>query len=665
MNVGILCVFLAHALLCLEALASGSIKLNSAISGRCLDVEFKSQNSGAKILLWDCNETDSQIFEVQPEPNRQYVFRNARTRKCLDLPFRSLKAGVGLVSSSCTGDLNQSFFMERLPNDNKIQLRLAHSRHCLDLELGTALNGEKIVQQPCDIKKTSQHFVIQDRTAHIDSSEAPSVFGYENGFNTFGFDIDGIHKDTGSPYDLEGFKESGLNRHGLPRFDPKKRAPYGKSFRERELKAQEFVDRLDLSIARRPNIFLLILDTIRDDYVDAGYVPQMLALKEHSIYTKLRISGATSTLTATFALFQGLAAYKYYAAGAAETELGALPLYIFKHKLGYKIHAVSNENYICLSKRHHYTENIYQAPSIVSNAQLNWGLQSYLFDECVESGIIPSAFYSERFNTDAQKFEQMLRVVANASDEGNLFILHTLGGHTPQLWEAQDEYPKKPGQQASEWAYRNGLRYHDRLLSNFIRTLQQINRFDSSIIVTVSDHGEIFPTNIPYSNHGNYPISKELSHVPLYFKFPKDDPSLHRFADAQLTRVSTHADVFPTLFEYFGIFDTLAPWFDGRPINDLKNHVVSTTRVSSNELAFYGYPYKLVVRLKNTGGSNFQPQSLKLIENLSEDDIDFLHLQDFDDHELELPNEELDATEYIGHPVFVKFMNRLIREKSR
>lgn len=93
--------------------------------------------------------------------------------------------------------------------------------------------------------------------------------------------------------------------------------------------------------------------------------------------------------------------------------------------------------------------------------------------------------------------------------------------------------------------YDSGIAYTDNQLGIFFQKLKDLNLYDSSMIILISDHGEEFYEHNQWNHQQLY---KESLHVPLAIKFPNSE-----HAGKRVKSLSQGIDVLPTVLDYFGI----------------------------------------------------------------------------------------------------------------
>jgi arylsulfatase A-like enzyme len=141
--------------------------------------------------------------------------------------------------------------------------------------------------------------------------------------------------------------------------------------------------------------------------------------------------------------------------------------------------------------------------------------------------------------------------------------------------------------------YDGGIRYTDTFIGRLVSFLKSIGRWDDTVVVVISDHGEEF------WDHGSighgHTVFDELIRVPLLIVEPG-----RRTGGLRVDTVVQLMDVAPTLLELCGMDRpesyqgrSLVPVLEGRPLED-KGAVAE----SGGYKALVEFPWKLIARLQ-------------------------------------------------------------------
>ncbi|MEI6806557.1 MAG: sulfatase-like hydrolase/transferase, partial [Myxococcaceae bacterium] len=384
-----------------------------------------------------------------------------------------------------------------------------------------------------------------------------------------------------------------------------------------------------LQARRNPNIYLIILDTMRADFVNPITGPNLLEFKNASIHTEIGLAGATTTHPSIYTLLNSRPAYEFYALLKSGYNMGPMPLNIFKYKLGYTIKATGKRDMGCLdisppSEYYPVSEKTY-----LVGREFRFGLKSHLLDDCAQTGLLGNeGFYQEGLSKlDEKIFNHLVSLSENSPRQKALFLAHLEGAHTPYQYSKEDEFVQAHFQFESEKNYASAFHKTDRLFGQFIKDLKDRDLYNESMIVVVGDHGEVLrPPPYEDGDHGAYPINKDQTRVPIYFKFPKN----HHLEYSSINQVSSLADVFPTLFEYLGVLKETEQFFTGRPLSDLNTRIASVMRVNpDNEISFYVYPHKINTKYRPWAYTS--SESMDQLQNISLEDFEWVSLENFED----------------------------------
>lgn len=290
------------------------------------------------------------------------------------------------------------------------------------------------------------------------------------------------------------------------------------------------------SPATRPDIFLFVIESLREDFINETNSPHLNAFKQSNISFDLALSNANATHISWFSLFHSQFPLYWGKIDPKESKGGSVPLQLLK-QMGYKIQVYS-------SARLAY----YQMDEII------FGDNAHLADEI--------NFYEkgETCDRDCQVMADLVAEMKNSKmSGGRLFMMFLDSTHLDYSWpkdfsplfepyELQINYFKAAltnrNVEKIKNRYRNSLYFIDTLFGQFFDALQAYQGGDEAIVVITSDHGEEFYEQ-GHLFHASC-LSHQQTHVPLYYKFGQSD-LLQRKRERSM---SCHMDIFPTIFHY-------------------------------------------------------------------------------------------------------------------
>jgi Sulfatase len=274
-----------------------------------------------------------------------------------------------------------------------------------------------------------------------------------------------------------------------------------------------------LSDGSLPNIFLFIIDSLRRDYVSAynpevTFTPRIAAFAKDSFAYDRAFSRYGGTGLAVPSIWAGaLVAHKQYVTPFAPMNALAKLL--------------DAGNYRRVITRDHITEELFGLEEGTS-------VLDYRVDEMMHT-----------FCGTMTELKEDLRT--HADDRRPLFA-HTrpldlhIGNTRFASVPAGETYP------GFFAPYAARVRQIDGCFGDFLDELQRTGRYDNSIIVLMSDHGDSLGEGLRWG-HG-YTIVPEVLRIPLIVRVPA--ALRDRFA-TDLTRVSFATDVTPSLYALLGV----------------------------------------------------------------------------------------------------------------
>ncbi len=321
---------------------------------------------------------------------------------------------------------------------------------------------------------------------------------------------------------------------------------------------QHQLDSFQPLLQHKPNIYLFIAESLRDDYITPDIAPTLSQFKTQEISHRLSVSASNSTHGSWFSIFHGVTPFCWEERQPKKWSLGSLPLQLLK-KAGYQIHVLSASRL-----------------SFYKMGHILFGQDFALTSSCQvfpEEGVHPSYVY------DTQCIDALRERMKTALD-GNLFIIFLDGTHFDYSWPPDLILPSRPIVNAIDYLslsyskknlegiknrYRHAIHHVDQLFHDFLNALASHPKQGEAVVVFTADHGEEFFEEGRIFHASN--LNRAQTQVPIYFRLPSQT--------SQTTLVS-HLDIFPTLLDH--VFGQTFPWFDGESIlrPRLKNYLIST-----------------------------------------------------------------------------------------
>ncbi|MBI3666423.1 MAG: sulfatase [Acidobacteria bacterium] len=345
---------------------------------------------------------------------------------------------------------------------------------------------------------------------------------------------------------------------------------------------------LHSSALTRPNVVLVVMDTVRADHLSVyGYerdtTPNLKRFAEEATFFSRAIAPSDITLSSHASLFTGLYARRHGArltepGGHAEMEAGS-PLAAKFHTLaeiltenGYRTMGVV-ANYIYLSRDfgmdqgfgYYSVAGAPPPPLELPSFHLAAGLHKL-------APVLSAGGSSLELHSSAEKVNrQVFPLLERARQEHAPFFLfiNYMDAHEPLLPPPPYDtlFPGKdssmdPGvyykvsqdvnrlqSKMTETAkrhaisqYDGGIAYLDFHLGNLFRRLRELGLYDNSLIIITSDHGEAFgDRNV--AGHGGISVYQDVAHIPLLIRYPHAGPK------AVVEEPVSLVDILPTVLD--------------------------------------------------------------------------------------------------------------------
>ncbi|MBX7066867.1 MAG: sulfatase-like hydrolase/transferase [Parachlamydiales bacterium] len=301
-----------------------------------------------------------------------------------------------------------------------------------------------------------------------------------------------------------------------------------------ELEIAEEIKSEKTVLEKRPNIYIFIAESLREDCITAEIAPHLTQFKNDFVQFDRAVSGGNGTHISWFSIFHSQYPY-HWKALQTRWKMGSPALQLLK-KWGYQLHLYSSAQL-----------------SYYNMEELLFGEKSHLLDSRQTFHHTPPESAAD---TDAAALAKLQKDLENHPDwkEGQVFIIFWDCTHFDYSWPKN--WSPKFTPFAQEFAYfrtiqsqktitsiknryRNAVNYMDSLFGKFREKLDP-----NAIVIFSGDHGEEF------FDHGhlfhNSHLTKEQTSVPLYFKFGDGSKKIAP------RKVVSQMDIFPSIIDYLG-----------------------------------------------------------------------------------------------------------------
>ncbi len=359
-----------------------------------------------------------------------------------------------------------------------------------------------------------------------------------------------------------------------------------------ETKWRTSKDPATYALAKKPNIFLFVIESLREELLTGDVAPRMHAFKQANLSIQESWASADATQCSQFSLFFSQLPHHWGEGKSGIVQEGSPILQILK-EAGYKIHVYSASQLayyqmdeLIFGQGGHLAEDIFvELPSAERPA---WQCDLIAF---------------EKLQEDIYKYQH---------EEGHLFITFVESTHFDYSWPLAESYfapivhkinffkaaSLQENLEGIKNRYRNAVHYVDNLVGCIFDTLEGTGGMKNSVIVLTSDHGEEF------LEHGHLfhasALTEEQLQVPIYYRFPK----LEKKGLKVQATMTSHVDVFPSILHYLYGDERFNSVFDGQSIfaHHRWPYAVSARYNASrspHELLFWSEEAKMRMRFNN------------------------------------------------------------------
>ncbi|MES2198799.1 MAG: sulfatase-like hydrolase/transferase [Chlamydiota bacterium] len=309
------------------------------------------------------------------------------------------------------------------------------------------------------------------------------------------------------------------------------------------------------SLERTPDIFLFVVETLREDFLTSEITPSIAQFKQDYASFEQTLSISNATHTSWFSIFYSTYPFywsKYY----NRTWTQGSPTLAILKKMGYQIH-------------------------VYSSSHLNfYSMKRVLFGDTGQNADSIQEFQTDSTISPCQADEAAIRQLChdiNSSDKkgGRVFITFLDSPHFDYSWPEKTETVFTPIEEKMNYIkisyernnlekiqnrYKNSLHFVDGLFNEFKTTAKEKGIWEDSVVVFTADHGE------EHNEYGCMFHASNLSppqiQVPLYMKMGSSSGGL----SLQKGNKASQIDIFPTLFHYIIGENSTASLFQGKSL---------------------------------------------------------------------------------------------------
>jgi len=315
-----------------------------------------------------------------------------------------------------------------------------------------------------------------------------------------------------------------------------------------EKEVQTAIDAESTVLANKPNIYLFVVESFRDDFIDPDAAPHLHRFKHEATHFDLALSNANGSHPSWFSIFHSQFSYFWNHLQSKGWKMGSPPINLLK-KWGYKVRLYSSAQL-----------KYYDMDELLFGKDLSLIDSHYAF---------PHAPPLSAADSDAQTIAQWKRDLAANPDlkHGQLVIIFWDSTHFnyswPQDWKLKfipiskkidyfNIFQSSKKIEKIKNRYRNSVHYLDSLFGEFIKDLPDK---ENAVVIVTGDHGEEFFEH-GHLFHGSH-LTHEQTNIPLYMKFGQRK-------EAEVPRVVSQMDIFPSLLHHLS--GRQASFLEGRSI---------------------------------------------------------------------------------------------------
>ncbi len=331
--------------------------------------------------------------------------------------------------------------------------------------------------------------------------------------------------------------------------------------------------------AERPNIFFIVVDTLRNDHTSvAGYTrdttPNLAQFAQTACVFGNTYSAAPWTLPSFASILSGMHAFNHNQNRAIPVDKLEPPnVTILPQKLGevgYRTVSIQSnllvqllddsfdENFMVSGQGAYHNpinnptidQMVIEQTQSWLNKEANRSLPFFMFLGLFGPHwrFYPHYPFFQKYLTDqtfwtAPSVNSEFRIV----DLGGWISYDSLSNYLKEIFD-EPEGGYFLDSRFYTAAYDTEIRYTDMQLGRLMRTLKMKGLFDDSLIIVTADHGEHMVDHTPHFEHGQS-LYNALLRVPLLIKLPRQTQQID-LSDRPVRLI----DTLPTVFDYLDLY---------------------------------------------------------------------------------------------------------------
>ncbi len=332
-----------------------------------------------------------------------------------------------------------------------------------------------------------------------------------------------------------------------------------------EHKTLKEVHSIPISIPKKPNIYLFIVESLRQDFLTDKTAKNIKAFRDENITFKKTFSSANATQISWYSIFHSNYPL-HWAEAKKKWKSGSIPLQLLK-KMGYKIH-------------------VYSAAQLkyYGLSDVMFGKKHYLADSY---HVYPHYYPTQAWESDVKAVDTFIHDLnKKGAKEGNVYVFFLESTHFNYNWP--ENYPVHFNPISEEKThlrvsnslknieliknrYRNSIHFMDSLFGNVLSALKNKEIYDESIVIFTGDHGEEFfeEGQLFHASH----LSPMQTEPPIYMKLGDNQRAREKHVEELVT---SHIDIFPTVLDCL-IGEQPFKVFDGESIfkDERRGYIIS------------------------------------------------------------------------------------------